>query len=123
MVKKMIAERMTRIERSMGVENQERIASLERENTALKEYARKVEDSVKTILAAEKERAKLKVTRAIQTQDPHWVSFITHFYRIGTKLKRFFKIYRETTGVKWATFTETTFDYHCQNSFPFCFLI
>ena len=82
MVKKMIAERMTQIERSMGVENQERIASLERENTALKEYARKVEDSVKTILAAEKERAKLKVTRAIQTPDPHWVSFITHFYRI-----------------------------------------
>ena len=82
MVKKMIAERMTQIERSMGVENQERIASLERENTALKEYARKVEDSVKTILAAEKERAKLKVTRAIQTQDPHWVSFVTYYYRI-----------------------------------------
>ena len=69
----MIEERMTQIERSMGNESNERLASLEKENKALKEYAKKVEDSVKNLLTAEKEKARQRVTRAVQTHDPHWV--------------------------------------------------
>lgn len=75
----MIEERMTQIERSMGNDSpndklSDRLASLEKENKALKEYAKKVEESVKNILSAEKEKAKQRVTRAVQTQDPNWVS-------------------------------------------------
>ena len=58
MLKKMIEERMTQIERSMGNESNERLASLEKENKALKEYAKKVEDSVKNLLTAEKGESK-----------------------------------------------------------------
>lgn len=74
MLKKMIEERMTQIERSMGNESNERLASLEKENKALKEYAKKVEDSVKNLLTAEKEKARQRVTRAVQTHDPHWLT-------------------------------------------------
>jgi len=79
MLKKMIEERMAQIERSMGNGKPndklvDRLVSLEKENKALKEYAKRVEDSVKNILNAEKEKAKLKVTQAVQTQDPSWVS-------------------------------------------------
>lgn len=79
MLKKMIEERMTQIECSMGNDKAndklaDRIVSLEKENKALKEYAKRVEDSVKNILNAEKEKAKQKVTQAVQTQDPSWVS-------------------------------------------------
>lgn len=75
----MIEERMAQIERSMGTDSpndklSDRLASLEKENKALKEYAKKVEESVKNILNAEKEKAKQRVTRAVQTQDPNWVS-------------------------------------------------
>lgn len=78
MLKKMIEERMAQIERSMGSDKPsdklvERLVSLEKENKALKEYAKRVEDSVKNILNAEKEKAKQKVTQAVQTQDPSWV--------------------------------------------------
>ena len=74
----MIEERMAQIERSMGNDKpndklMDRLASLEKENKALKEYAKRVEDSVKNILNAEKEKAKKKVTQAVQTQDPSWV--------------------------------------------------
>lgn len=71
MLKKVIEERMKQIERSMGSETAERLTSLEKENKALKEYAKKLEDSVKNLL---KEKTKQRVTRAVQTQDPHWVS-------------------------------------------------
>ena len=79
MLKKMIEERMAQIERSMGHDNPnekltDRLISLEKENKALKEYAKKVEESVKNILNAEKEKASQRVTRAVQTQDLNWVS-------------------------------------------------
>ena len=79
MLKKMIEERMAQIERSMSNDKpndklMDRLVSLEKENKALKEYAKRVEDSVKNILNAEKEKAKQKVTQAVQTQDPNWVS-------------------------------------------------
>ena len=51
-----------------------RLAALEKENKALKEYAKKVEDSVKTILTAASVKAKQRETKAVQTQDPTWVS-------------------------------------------------
>lgn len=70
----MIEERMAQLERSMGSESEDRLASLEKENKTLKEYAKKLEDSVKSLLTAEKEKARQRVTRAVQTQDPHWVS-------------------------------------------------
>ena len=75
----MIEERMAQIERSMGHDSPnekltDRLISLEKENRALKEYAKKVEESVKNILNAEKEKASQRVTRAVQTQDPNWVS-------------------------------------------------
>ena len=79
MLKKLIEERMAQIERSMGNDKpndklMDRLESLEKENKALKEYAKRVEESVKNILNAEKEKAKQKVTQAVQTQDPSWVS-------------------------------------------------
>lgn len=79
MLKKMIEERMGQLERSMDSDSpndklSDRLASLEKENKALKEYAKKVEESVKNILSAEKEKARQRVTRAVQTQDPNWVS-------------------------------------------------
>lgn len=79
MLKKMIEERMAQIERSMGHDSPnekltDRLISLEKENKALKEYAKKVEESVKNILNAEKEKANQRVTRAVQTQDLNWVS-------------------------------------------------
>ena len=75
----MIEERMGQIERSMGTDKPndklvDRLLSLEKENKALKEYAKRVEDSVKSILNAEKEKEKQKVTQAVQTQDISWVS-------------------------------------------------
>ena len=77
----MIEERMAQIERSMGNDKpndkiMNRLVSLEKENKALKEYAKRVEESVKNILNAEKEKAKQKVTQAVQTQDPSWVSLL-----------------------------------------------
>lgn len=79
MLKKMIEERMSQMERSIGHDKPneklvDRLVSLEKENKALKEYAKRVEDSIKDILNAEKEKAKQKVTQAVQTQDPNWVS-------------------------------------------------
>ena len=72
MLKKMIEERMTQIQRSMGRESEKRLALLEKENRALKDYAEKLEASLKK--ATETERAKQRVTRAVQTQDHNWVS-------------------------------------------------
>lgn len=62
---------MNQLQRSMGHGNVEKIALLEQENTALKNYANKLEASLKKLTSeAKKERA----TRAVQTQDPNWVS-------------------------------------------------
>ena len=72
MLKKMIEERMTQIQRSMGRESEKRLALLEKENRALKDYAEKLEASVKK--ATETERAKQRVSRGVQTQDYNWVS-------------------------------------------------
>ena len=71
MVKKMIEDKMNQLQRSMGHGNVEKIALLEQENIALKNYANKLEASLKKLTSeAKKERA----TRAVQTQDPNWVS-------------------------------------------------
>ena len=91
MLKKMIEERMTQLERSMGNGKpndklMDRLVSLEKENKALKEYAKRVEESVKNILNAEKEKAKQKVTQAVQTQDPSWVSLFEALLPVGEKL-------------------------------------
>ena len=72
MLKKMIEERMTQIQRSMGRESEKRLVLLEKENRALKDYAEKLEASVKK--ATETERVKQRVSRAVQTQDYNWVS-------------------------------------------------
>lgn len=79
MVKKMIQERMSQIHQSMDDDSPNdklsvRLAALEKENKALKEYAKRVEDSVKTILKAESLKAKKRETKAVQTQDLNWVS-------------------------------------------------
>ena len=91
MLKKMIEERMAQLERSMGNDKpndklMDRLVSLEKENKALKEYAKRVEESVKNILNAEKEKAKQKVTQAVQTQDPSWVSLFEALLPVGEKL-------------------------------------
>ncbi|PFX17782.1 activating transcription factor 7-interacting protein 1-like [Stylophora pistillata] len=77
MVKKMIQERMSQIQQSMDDDSPNdkltvRLAALEKENKALKEYAKRVEDSVKTILKAESLKAKKRETKAVQTQDFNW---------------------------------------------------
>lgn len=67
----MIEDKMNQLQRSMGHGNVEKIALLEQENIALKNYANKLEASLKKLTSeAKKERA----TRAVQTQDPNWVS-------------------------------------------------
>ncbi|XP_058955766.2 activating transcription factor 7-interacting protein 1 [Pocillopora verrucosa] len=79
MVKKMIQERMSQIQQSMDDDSPNdklsvRLAALEKENKALKEYAKRVEDSVKTILKAESLKAKKRETKAVQTQDLNWMN-------------------------------------------------
>ena len=63
---------MKQIERSMGRESTEKLTLLEKENKSLREYAKRLEASVKK--AAESEQTKERVSRAVQTQDPNWVS-------------------------------------------------
>ena len=71
MVKKMIEDKMNQMQRSVGHGNVEKIALLEQENTALKSYANKLEASLKKLTS---EAKKERTTRAVQTQDPNWVS-------------------------------------------------
>lgn len=71
MVKKMIEDKMNQMQRSVGHGNVEKIALLEQENTALKNYANKLEASLKKLTS---EAKKERTTRAVQTQDPNWLS-------------------------------------------------
>lgn len=72
LIRKVIEERMKQIERSMGRESTEKLTLLEKENKSLREYAKRLEASVKK--AAESEQTKERVSRAVQTQDPNWLT-------------------------------------------------
>ena len=86
MLKTIIQERMTEGRASDPLKD--RLAALEKENEALREHAKNVEGSVKEFMAAVKQKEKVTISRAVQTQDLNWVSLGARYFSTVTTIRR-----------------------------------